>query len=153
VLLGQLVDRAAVEELDAKNWALLQVCMDGPPSLSIPLARVVCLSPQRPGPCYVSACLWNVSKAPQWGGRWLGGWVGVSEALAAVRQLSVEREVLLGQLVDRAAVEELDAKNRALLQVRVDVSVVPFICTLSCPGFDCLRMCNVCKQGAGGLVR
>lgn len=47
--------------------------------------------------------------------------MGGSKALVDVRQLSAEREVLLGQLVDRAAVEELDAKNRALLQVRVDV--------------------------------
>lgn len=62
------------------------------------------------------------------GGRWPGGWVGGSKALAAVRQLSVEREVLLGHLVDRAAVEELDAKNRALLQVGVHS-----LCSLACP--------------------
>jgi hypothetical protein len=43
----------------------------------------------------------------------------LAETMVAVRQLSAEREVLLEELVDRAVVEELDAKNRGLLQVRV----------------------------------
>lgn len=45
--------------------------------------------------------------------------VMLAESMAAVRQLAAEREVLLGVgLVDAAAVDELDAKNRGLLQVR-----------------------------------
>jgi hypothetical protein len=49
--------------------------------------------------------------------------LAVAEALAAVRQLSVEREVLLEGLVDEAAVQELDAKNRGLLQVRMSAQL------------------------------
>lgn len=57
--------------------------------------------------------------------------VMLAESMAAVRQLAAEREVLLGVgLVDAAAVEELDAKNRGLLQVRKQTNwYVPGECT------------------------
>jgi hypothetical protein len=56
--------------------------------------------------------------------------LAAAEALAAVRQLSAEREVLLEGLVDGAAVQELDAKNRGLLQVRLSVQLVLCSCLL-----------------------
>lgn len=69
--------------------------------------------------------------------------VMLAESMAAVRQLAAEREVLLGVgLVDAAAVDELDAKNRGLLQVRKQTNVhVPGECT------PAIAMCALALAG------